>query len=190
MGIEMRSFAFPRNEVGHLDVLKEFGFECYRGPERNWYEGKSWPASVKRLCHLWDVITAATPAVTLPKTTDGKLWNIPGSMVYFPMHGLRRYIPISTRIARAVKGLEAAARQRAVFHLWFHPTNLADQTEVMFDGLRRILSHASTLRERGDIEVLSMKALLTEDVLRPGKSSKVVLKTPAASQVRYTPASR
>src|SRR5262245_265776 len=33
MGITLRSFAFPRNKVGHLDVLREYGFACYRGPE-------------------------------------------------------------------------------------------------------------------------------------------------------------
>ena len=190
MGIEMRSFAFPRNEVGYLDVLKEFGFECYRGPERNWYENKNWPAPVRRLCHLWDVITAATPAVVLPEITDAGLWNLPGSMVYFPMHGLRRFIPISTRITRAVKGLETASRQKRVFHLWFHPTNLADQTDAMFGGLRRILGRASALRARGDIEILSMKSLLTENKTRPDESGDMAVKPPIASQELYIPASR
>jgi peptidoglycan/xylan/chitin deacetylase (PgdA/CDA1 family) len=189
MGIEMRSFAFPRNEVGHLDVIKEFGFECYRGPEQNWYESKSWPAAVKRLCHLWDVITAAPPRVVLPEVTDG-LWNIPGSMVYFPMHGLRRFIPVSTRVARAVKGLEAASRRKRVFHLWFHPTNLADRADAMFGGLRRILGHASELRARGHIEVLSMKSLLTKNASSRGASGNTAFKTPSVSGERYLPASR
>src|SRR5215831_19489806 len=35
MGIELRSFAFPRNQVGHLEVLREFGFTHYRGPGKN-----------------------------------------------------------------------------------------------------------------------------------------------------------
>ena len=43
MNIEMRSFAFPRNEVGHLKVLKEFGFLCYRRVEPNWYENRRVP---------------------------------------------------------------------------------------------------------------------------------------------------
>jgi peptidoglycan/xylan/chitin deacetylase (PgdA/CDA1 family) len=190
MGIAMRSFAFPRNEVGHLDALKEYGFDCYRGPERNWYESKNWPAPVKRLCHLWDVITAATPAVALPEITDAGLWNIPASMIYFPMHGLRRYIPISTRVTRAVKGLEAASRRKRVFHLWFHPTNLADQTDAMFSGLRRILGHACVLRARGDIEILSMKSLLTKNVAIPDELDNMAVKTPIASQELHISASR
>ena len=159
MGIEMHSFAFPRNVVGHLDVLKDYRFVCYRGPERNWYESKPWPTLIKRLCHLWDVMIAATPDVVLPELTEHGLWNIPGSMIYFPMHGLRRYIPVSRRVRRAVKGLDAAAAEKRVFHLWFHPTNFADEPEAMFAGLRRILEHASFLRKRGLISILPMKGL-------------------------------
>ncbi len=159
LGIEMRSFAFPRNEVGHLDVLKEYGFQCYRGPERNWYEARRWPGPIKRLCHLWDVITAAAPKVVLPEPTEYGIWNIPGSMIYFPMHGLRRHIPISRRVKRAIKGLDAAAEQKRIFHLWFHPTNLADSTDAMFAGLRRILEYAEALRARDRLVILPMSAV-------------------------------
>jgi hypothetical protein len=67
-------------------------------------------------------------------------------MVYFPMHGARRYIPDALRVNRAMKGLDRAAGERRVLHLWFHPTNLSYETEGIFSGLRRILERASTLR--------------------------------------------
>jgi peptidoglycan/xylan/chitin deacetylase (PgdA/CDA1 family) len=177
MGIEMRSFAFPRNEVGHLDVLKEYGFECFRGAERNWYESRNWSPQVKRFCHLWDVIRAATPSVELPEFTDSGLWNIPGSMVYFPMHGLRRYIPMSSRVRRAIKGLHTAAQRKRVFHLWFHPTNFADQSGAMFDGLRRILENAYSLRARREIEFRPMGSLAAADPLWREDSTNADLKT-------------
>lgn len=166
LGFEMRSFAFPRNEVGHLDVLKEYGFVSYRGPEPKWYEGKSWPTALKRLGHLWDVLVAAEPPVLLPERTEVALWNIPGSMIYFPMHGLRRYIPVSRRVKRAIKGLNAAVDQRRIFHLWFHPTNLADEMEAMFSGLRSILDRASFLRARNQLAILPMGEIATADCSR------------------------
>ena len=166
LGIEMRSFAFPRNEVGHLDVLKEHGFVSYRGPEPQWYEGKNRPAILRRLGHLWDVIAAATPPVVLPERSESGLWNIPGSMIYFPMHGLRRHVPVSRRVKRAIKGLNAAVARRRVFHLWFHPTNFADETEAMFSGLRKILERAAALRASNQLAVLPMGALAPVDSLR------------------------
>jgi peptidoglycan/xylan/chitin deacetylase (PgdA/CDA1 family) len=159
MGIELRSFVFPRNEVGHLDLLREYGFKCYRGPEPHWYERGAWPGPVKRLAHLWDVIAAKKPPTVLPERAAAGLWNIPGSMIYFPMHGVRGYIPVGRRIRRAVKGLEAAARERRIFHLWFHPTNLADKLEEMFRGLRVICERASELRRAGRIDFLPMSAI-------------------------------
>jgi peptidoglycan/xylan/chitin deacetylase (PgdA/CDA1 family) len=159
MGIELRSFAFPRNQVGHLDILRQHGFSCFRGPEPNWYEADRWPEVVQRLGRLIDVLRIARPPVVLPRRDESGLWDIPGSAMYFPMHGGRRFLPLSWRVRRAVKGLNAAARERRVFHLWFHPTNLADQTESMFAGLRSIFAHARKLRDRGELDLLPMGKL-------------------------------
>ncbi|HEX6739950.1 MAG TPA: hypothetical protein VF310_16850 [Vicinamibacteria bacterium] len=159
LGLELRSFAFPRNRVGHLDLLRDAGFVTYRGPGPTWYEQDESPGWGARLAHLLDVARAATPPTVLPERTAEGLWNIPGSMIYFPMHGVRRFVPLGRRVARAVKGLDAAARERRVFHLWFHPTNLADHPEAMLAGLDAILGHAGRLRAEGRLEALPMGAL-------------------------------
>jgi peptidoglycan/xylan/chitin deacetylase (PgdA/CDA1 family) len=159
-GLEVTTFAFPRNRIGHLDVLRRFGFECYRGPEPTWYEQSPHRGVLERLAHLWDVLTAATPPVVLPQRTSSGLWNIPGSMIYFPIHGFRRFVPVAWRVLRARRGLDAAARQKKIFHLWFHPTNLVDRTGAMLAGLRNILDHASALRASGQLDFLSMGSLV------------------------------
>jgi peptidoglycan/xylan/chitin deacetylase (PgdA/CDA1 family) len=183
MGIEMSSFAFPRNKVGHLDVLREYGFSCYRGPEPEAPMLGCSPDSIKRVANLWKVLVASEPPVGLPEKTESGLWMIPGSMVYFPMHGLRRYIPVRARTRRAIKGLNAAVRQKRIFHLWFHPTNLAEETERMFAGLRRIFDHASLLRVRGQLDVFSMGSLLQASGM-PAFSSAV------GDEPRHQPVSR
>ena len=159
-GIELRSFAFPRNIVGHLDVLREYGLRCYRGPEPVWWERPRVPPPVKRVGHLVDVLTARQPPVVSPQAMDG-LWNIPGSMMYFPMHGRRRFIPASVRVRRAVKGIEAAASERKIFHLWFHPTNLADESDRMFAGLRYIFEKVDALRSVNRVEATPLGGLIT-----------------------------
>ncbi len=162
-GIELRSFAFPRNEVGHLDVLQEAGFWCYRGPEPHWYENPAVPAQLRRLLRLKDILTAAQPPVVLPELTPEGLWNLPGSALYYPMHGLRRHLPLWLRTRRAIKGLDAAALTKRIFHLWFHPTNLADESERMFAGLRQILEYAARLRSKGKLQILPMQSLVQHD---------------------------
>ena len=159
-GISLDSFAFPRNQVGHLDVLREFGIRCYRGPEPTWYERPRTPRTLRRAAHLADVLTARTPPVVLPHEQIGGLWNVPGSMMYFPMHGRRRHIPLSPRVRRARRGIDRAASERKIFHLWFHPTNLADESDRMFSGLRGIFGRVDELRRRGSIDVVPMGALV------------------------------
>jgi peptidoglycan/xylan/chitin deacetylase (PgdA/CDA1 family) len=165
MGIRMRSFAFPRNQIGHLDVIRDHGFACYRGVEPSWHEKRNLPEKIKRAARLFEVLAMSEPPVSLPERDELGLWNIPGSMIYFPMHGLRRHLPSRWRVRRAIKGLNAAAHQKRVFHLWFHPTNLADETDAMFEGLRKIFEHASSLRERDELMILPMRALSPAETL-------------------------
>jgi peptidoglycan/xylan/chitin deacetylase (PgdA/CDA1 family) len=165
-GVELRSLAFPRNSVGHLDVLREHGIKCYRGPEPVWWERPTVPSTAKRGGHLLDVLTARRPPVMLPQRVGDELWNIPGSMMLFPMHGRRRHIPASLRVRRAMKGLERAAQERRIFHLWFHPTNLADETARMFEALNTIFEHVKALRSTGELAVAPMASL--PELIREG----------------------
>jgi hypothetical protein len=111
---------------------------------------------LRRLGHLLDTLLMTEPPVVLPKRVADGLVEIPGSMVYFPAHGFRRMVPVSCRTRRAGKGLDAAVRRRRIFHLWTHPTNLADVMEPMLWGLREILEQVARLRDRGRLAVMPM----------------------------------
>lgn len=160
MDIRMTSFVFPRNEIGHLDVLSNYGFRCYRGVEPNWFEERNVSEAVRRSLRLFEVLTSATPPVVLPHLTESGLWNVPGSAMFFPMHGVRRFIPMKSRVSRCVKGLKKAAREKKVFHLWFHPTNMVDEMEKMFGGLRKVLEQARDLRDGGELDFMTMEQLV------------------------------
>ena len=156
-GIEMRSLIFPRNKVGHLGLAKQFGFTCFRGPEPHWY--RSQPRAVRRAGHLLEIFAARTPPSVVPEYDREGLWNIPGSMLYTPSFGSRRFVPVWLRVARAKKGLAEAVRRKRIFHLWFHPTDLACRMEAMLDGLDSIFGEAARLRDDGQLNVLSMQDL-------------------------------
>lgn len=150
------SFVFPRNRVGHLDVLAAHGIRVFRGPGPRWYERDENPGLLGRLAHLAEVAGGAAAPTVLPAKTPTGLVNLPGSMIYLPAHGIRGFIPVSRRVRRAIGGLNAAADQRSVFHLWFHPTNLADRYEPMMAGLRAVFTQARALRREGRMDVRAM----------------------------------
>ncbi len=160
LGLRMTAFAFPRNRVGHLDVLARHGFVCYRGPEPHWYRNARWlPRAIVRMAHLSQFVGATTPPVVWPVRGRVGIVDVPGSMVFLPRHGVRRLVSVDRRVLRAVKGLEAAARRAALFHLWMHPTNLAEDCDRMFDGLERIFAHAVELRRRGRLRFASVSEM-------------------------------
>lgn len=155
LGIKMKSFVFPRNRIGHLDLVEQSGFTCYRG-NAAWYEQPGSGRLTRRAAHLWEIIARKTPPTVVAKKDAHGLWNIPGSMLYTPSHGVRRWIPVSWRVARACNGLAEAAATGRIFHLWFHPTDVVVRSPAMLEGLRQILECASELRDRGKIEIASM----------------------------------
>lgn len=101
---------------------------------------------------------ALPPPVSQPEKM-GDLWNIRGSMMLQGMDGLRGLIPPVCRLARTLSGLKRAVRERALFHLWFHPSNLAVGRSKLLQVLDRTLTAARQLEARGDLEILTMRDL-------------------------------
>ena len=161
IGVTLRSFVFPRNVAGHVDLLRKYGFTSWRGPEPSWYHRAGIPSPVKRVAHMADVALARSAPTVRPFRDQHGLWVIPASASFFPMDGVRRIIPLEQRVRRCIKGLDQAAVDGRICHLWFHPINLASDPERMLGALRRVIQHASELRDRGRIEVLPMGEVAT-----------------------------
>jgi len=159
-GIELRSFVFPRNVEGHHDVLRAHGIRAFRGAEPYWY--RRLPGPLRRAAHLADEAIALTPPVSSPAEILPGLWDIPGSMLLLSRVGVRRLVPIQARVSKARKGLRRAVREDKVFHLWFHPFNLAVDRGAMLAALDEILQEASRLRSAGQLTIRSMGALADE----------------------------
>jgi hypothetical protein len=155
--LRLRSFVFPRNNIGYIDELSNFGFEAFRGEEPSWYRG--FTSKLKKVCHIIDQILAISPPVTLPEHQQG-LYNIPASMFYLPMNGFRSIIPVEVRIFKAKKGIRRAIRQKKIFHLWFHPFNIATNQVKLLYGLEEILKEVISNREKGQLEVRSMDEIV------------------------------
>lgn len=150
------AYVFPQNRVNHVDVLREQGFTCYRGRDENWYSGL--PKLLKKVAHMIDDYCIPTAPAVRPRIDSG-LVNIPGSWFYGHARGWAKYVPVGMRIKKAKAGLRAAIKTGGVFHLWFHPFNLASDPEGLLRGLEEIFKEVAALREAGALETRSMGAL-------------------------------
>jgi len=146
---------FPRNEVGHLDVLAEKGITCYRGrkpPE--WFDGQSYRALGKTLA----TVAGRPPPVVRPSVDERGLVNLPASLY---LYGFETWLGEASRthplVRRARAGVDAAAATGGVCHLWLHPNNL--RTERHADRLAAVLEYVTTCRDRGEVSVQTMGAV-------------------------------
>ena len=154
-GLRLRSLVFPRNRVGHLDVLREHGYVAYRGPNSEWY----WRLPGRKLQaagRLASDLAALTPPVDLPVLKRQGVVEVPHSMFFAPFWGPARLVPAGARVAQGIRGLERAVRRGGVFHIYSHPHNFGQHTARLVDALGAVLYHGARLRDRGDLCILPM----------------------------------
>jgi len=157
-GIDLESFVFPRNNVGHRRVLAENGFTCYRGtaPER-WYEGTRYEPAGKAATFL---LGLSPPPIVTPQQDEFGLVNIPASLFLFEFG--RAPPPLSTDpvVRQVARGLEALrAEPDGVLHLWLHPNNLTTAGDR--SRLEEILSLVAEYRDTHGVPVETMGQVAT-----------------------------
>src|SRR6185436_492300 len=87
--LKMESFVFPRNQLGHLDLLRKYGFSVTRGSAPFWFF-KFHNRTLRRLGHVVDDVLAITPYCALPQKSEAGIWIAPISMFLQSMDGARR----------------------------------------------------------------------------------------------------
>jgi len=148
-GIKFESFVFPYNKIGHLDVLRKYGFRVYRGRCLGLWDinqGKM----VQKMNGMIDQMTLALP-VDFRWVQD--LLEIPSSMVFSGSFPLTCLLPL-----RGIFGINSAIRSNKIFHVTLHPWNmLFDSIPNEFEKLLRFVSRK---RDEGKISVIRMKDLV------------------------------
>lgn len=153
VGVEFESFVFPRNAVGHRDLLAEFGFRCYRGARAT---------SDNRLRRVAEklVATAGVTGVDLaePMVDEYGLVDVAPSLYLFGFEGWPRRVATSLWddpvVGLAKRGIDRASREDGLFHLWLHPNNLRTDRDV--ERVRRIVAHAAARRDGTDLTIETM----------------------------------
>lgn len=160
-GMNPTSFVYPRNSIGHRSILQKHGLTAYRGRNAHWYERRDIPEFCRKGLRFLEEALVRTPPVVVPREFTG-LVEIPGSQIFRPNHGGWQWTPEASQLRRAAKGMEQAASTGKIFHLWFHPFNLARDPEYLLDLFEQILSRAKALRDTGQLEVLTFRDIAME----------------------------
>jgi peptidoglycan/xylan/chitin deacetylase (PgdA/CDA1 family) len=155
-GLALESFVFPRNAVGHLDLVARVGLRTFRGPDTGWVR-----LAPKLGSRAGKLVTFADKILPLPPAParahrNGGLVDIPGSMLLPGRDGARRFILPAVSRAKLAMGLNWARRRGETFHFWFHPCNFYYRAEEQFATLDWFLARAADEASRGRIEICTM----------------------------------
>ncbi len=156
-GLAFDSFVFPRNDVNHLDLLRDAGISVYRSVDDGWFIDvrDRFGRSAGRVANLLDKTLPIPPrSVKVSKHDD--LVELPSSMLLFGRKGLRRVVHPSILVRKAMLGLDAAKRSGDTFHLWFHPSNFYYESEQQFEALERIVAYAARMRANHELDIRTM----------------------------------
>lgn len=149
-GVQLSTFVFPRNEVGNLPVLKQFGFLGYRERLRR-------PSGlIGRTMSLAAELDTRPARQQSPRSSDG-LVAIPSGYFFNWRFGARRLVPPAVTVARWRNLLRGSRSGGDVVHLWLHPHNLITGPGTA-DVLDRVLAEVAEARLRGEIQVETQDA--------------------------------
>jgi hypothetical protein len=169
-GREIRSLVFPRNKVGHLDVLRETGHVCFRGPNSEWFLLGTAAKPIKnrllnrltynlvRVLRFVDESLVICPPVGKARQVAG-LWELPHSMFFPGCSGLSKFVPRAAQVQRAIKGMRKAARLGRIFSLYTHPHNFLPDVPEQLAAFEQICVAASQMRDAGELEIKTMEEI-------------------------------
>jgi hypothetical protein len=152
-----RTIIFPRNEIGHLDLLRKAGFENFRESP-----GKGIANRVLALVSELNVASKCSHETPLLACRE---WGAAaaGSFLNWPS-GMRRLIPISITTQRWKSILMDAATHGGIAHMWFHPHNLITAPAMRL-SFEEIIRFAGQLVKSGDLQNLTIAECLRRSPL-------------------------
>ena len=142
-------------------LLKQVGVVCYRGNEPHWMyqpRPRSQETLAVRAPRLLDhyVSLSGSKVVRWEEILQPSgLCDVRSSMFLRPYSPQRKSLE-SIRLRRIAGGIRAAAEQRGIFHLWWHPHNFGANTKENLDFLRSVLEVFASCRQAHGMRSLSM----------------------------------
>ncbi len=140
-GLNLMSYVFPRNSIGHLGLLAEAGFLAYRSHTPDRFTQMSPP--LKKMALAMDRVRPLRSGAFRPEI-KGDLVAIPQTYLFNP--GSKTADRLGDELwGRVVRRrLRGAVRTSSLFHMWFHSHNLAGHPrrsrrafEVLFEEARK-----------------------------------------------------
>jgi len=158
-------FSFPRDYVGHLNVLKEAGFVAFRDIPTKLYPCLKLERTIsnymKTYFSLFNQFLSYyflfPPHVAPPREAISGLWTVPGCLAY----GRKPLIPLKLVTFKAIQGIRKAIGEAKTFSMYTHLRSFGENKH-MLSNFEQVLSYVGEKRREGKLEVKTMTELVRE----------------------------
>lgn len=164
-GVRLKSLVFPRNHINelYLGICLDEGYEYVRGNPKNWFWQETQHESFeKKLFRSADcffpVGEKSSYSISEIKEFENEPLILPASRILRPLN-LKNQPFNKVRLNRIFKEMEVAAKEKEIYHLWWHPHNFGNDPIQSMKELRLLIQHFHQLKERFGMESLSMEGL-------------------------------
>lgn len=160
--INISSLVFPRNQINehYFPVLANNGIKVYRGNPESWiYKPRKFSAEVPfiRLCRLLDTYLPVSGYNTSAVIKDeGFPVNVPASRFLKPYNKNLAWLE-KLKLKRIMNEMTYAAKQKQLYHLWWHPHNFGINIKENMENLTVLLKHYQFLHAKYGFTNLTMK---------------------------------
>ena len=161
--VELKSLVFPRNQYNkdYTKICGSLGITSYRGNELSWIykeRNEEQQALYKRGARLLDAYITLSGYNSYSLTEIGKSfpYNIPASRFLRPYSHKLKFLD-SLRLKRILNDMTYAAKNKKLFHLWWHPHNFGINLTENLNFLEKILQHYLTLQKKYGMQSMTME---------------------------------
>lgn len=151
----IRSLIFPRNQLNkeYTDVIREAGFENYRGNEKMWIYHpccrKQSGGVFRRLLRLMDhyINLSGHNCYDDSEIPDARGLNNIRSSRFLRPYSRQLFFLEPLKIHRIKMQMKYAAVHHQIFHIWWHPHNFGVNMEENFRNLIKIIRYYEFLKK-------------------------------------------
>lgn len=163
--IDVKSIVFPRNQIRkeYLKVVKEEGFECYRGNSSLYLVSNS---RIKNI--LYRFLRIADTYFPLfgencykDRVNSIGLVETRWSRFLRPYNKTLRFME-PLKINRIKHQMHYAAENDLTFHLWFHPHNFGQYRDIMIEQLAELIKYYRFLNKKYGMKSMNMQEISEE----------------------------
>lgn len=161
LNISLKSLIFPENQFNHdhVDVCRRSGISSYRGDVSRWSYTRNERSSLcfKSILRYVDTYFNFLKCdfVSLDEIVKKFPYNIPTNRFIYAFNKKLRFLE-TFKLRKIKKEMKYAAKNRLVYHLWWHPHNFGKNTKENLLFLSKILHHYLKMKKRYGMENLNM----------------------------------